>query len=331
MTTHTSTDRLPAHHPLHAPPPRPAAGDSDDAHDADDPGDIHLMAADGRPLAATWFQPAGPLRAVTVVSSAAGVPRGYYRAFAGWLAQHGHAVLTYDYRGVGASRLGPLPQDPATMRDWALLDMPAALAAAEARRQAHGVPLLLVGHSFGGNSIAFAAGVERADALLIVAAGLGEPRLYPGVHRLVAGTFFRAWLPAVVRLAGHLPGWALGGGAQPLPPGVARQWRDWGLTRGWAYRHPDLQPHDRTARVRAPVHVWNVSDDLSFSPPGTVEALAARFQADVVRRFTVKPAELGLRRLGHFGAFRRQAGPALWARWMAPLQQAVPALPGHFG
>lgn len=299
-------------------------------HGEADTGPAHhpLRAADGRLLAASWFEPAGPTRAVAVVSSAAGVPRGYYRAFAGWLAQQGYAVLVYDYRGIGGSRRGPLQHDPATMRDWALLDMPAALAAAEARRDTLGVPLLLVGHSFGGNGIGFAPGVERADALLMVAAQLGETRLYPGRHRWVAEVFFRAWLPAVVGLAGHAPGWALGGGAQPLPPGVARQWSRWGLTRDWAYGHPDLQAHSRTAQVTAPVQLWNISDDLTYAPPRAVDALAARYARAAVQRHTITPAALGQRRLGHFGAFRRQAGPPLWSQWLAPLQQALPALPG---
>ena len=95
-----------------------------------------LVADDGRHLAATWTEPPqGDAHAVAVISSAAGVPRGYYRAFAQWLAGRGYAVLSYDYRGIAGSRAaGSLRHERASMRDWALLDMSAALAAAEARR-----------------------------------------------------------------------------------------------------------------------------------------------------------------------------------------------------
>lgn len=290
---------------------------------------VRLCADDGRMLAATWHEPPlGAARAVAVISSAAGVPRGYYRGFAEWLAQRGYAVLSYDYRGIGDSRQGPVRADSATMREWALLDMPAALAAAEVRRgQGQALPLLLVGHSFGGNSIAFAPGVERADALLTVASQLGETRLYPGVHRWVARTFFGAWLPAVVALAGHAPGWSLGGGAQPLPAGVARDWWRWGRTPGWAYGAAEMQGLQRTAQIRVPVHLWNVSDDLTYAPPRAVDALAALFDHAPVQRHAITPQALGLRRLGHFGAFRREPGPRLWRQLLAPLEAAVPALP----
>lgn len=290
-------------------------------------GQQHLVADDGRHLAATWFEPAqGPARAVAVVSCAAGAPRGYYRGFAEWMAGRGYAVLTYDYRGIAGSRRGPMRHERASMRDWALLDMPAALAAAEARRATQGLPLLLVGHSFGGNCIAFARGVESADALLTVGSQLGEPRLYPGVHGAVARFFFSIWLPTVLRTTGHVPGWALGAGAQPLPPAVARQWAHWAGLRGWAYADPQMREHRAASAVVAPVHLWDITDDLWYAPAPAVDALAARFRNAAVQRHSIRPSEVGQRRLGHFGAFRRQPGPTLWRRLLAPLESASPAL-----
>lgn len=303
----------------------PAVPSSPDASGA---GTV-LMADDGRALAASWFEPlAGTARAVAVISAATGVPRGFYRGFSQWLAARGYAVLTYDYRGIAGSRRGRLRDEPATMRDWALLDMSAALAAAEARRATQRLPLLLVGHSFGGNAIAFARGVERADALLAVGSQLGEPRLYPGVHRWKAELFFRAVLPATVALHGHLPAWTLGGGAQPLPAGVAREWARWGLTPGWAFADPAMRPHRAAAALAVPVHLWDVSDDLTFAPARAVDALAAQFRNAIVQRHQLRPADVGAKRLGHFGAFRRDPGPRLWERLLAPVEAAVPALRG---
>ncbi len=263
---------------------------------------------------------------MAVISSAAGVPRGYYRAFAQWLAGRGYAVLTYDYRGIAGSRQGSLRQERARMQDWALLDMSAALAAAQVRRTKHALPLLLIGHSFGGNAIGFARGVETADAILTVASQVGEPRLYPGVHRWAANVFFRAWLPAVVPLFGHLPAWALGPGAQALPAGVALQWAQWGRQHGWAFVDPDMKPHNSASALTVPVHLWNISDDLTYAPPRAVDALAERFRNAAVQRHSVTPKDVGQARLGHFGAFRREPGALLWQRFLQPIEQASPAL-----
>jgi predicted alpha/beta hydrolase len=285
-----------------------------------------LIAKDGRHLAATWAEPEGPARAVAVVHSAAAVPRGYYRHFAAWLAERGYAVLTYDYRGIGGSARGPLSDETATMRDWAVLDMSAALAAAEARRAGAGLPLLLVGHSFGGNCIGFAEGAERADAILTVGSQIGEVPYYDGVYRLVTRFFYAAWIPAVVRLFGGVPGWALGGGSAAMPRRVATQWARWGLQRGWAYADPVMKPHAGASALAMPVHLWGISDDLQYAPPRAVDALAAKFRNAAVQRHTLRPADAGVRRIGHFGPFRREPGPALWQRLLEPIEAAAPAL-----
>ncbi len=290
-------------------------------------GIVHtLTAEDGRRLAASWFEPPCEARAVAVVSAATGVPRGFYAGFAQWLQTRGYAVLTYDYRGIADSCSGHPRHEQATMRDWAVLDMSAALAAAEVRRAGRCLPLLLIGHSFGGNCIAFARGVDRADAILGIAAQLGEPRLFPGVHGVAAGVFFRAWVPAVVAVFGHLPGWALAPGAQVLPAGVARQWRHWGLRRGWAFADPAMAAHRAASSVVAPVHLWGMTDDLSFAPPTAIDALAAQFRNAAVQRHQLGPADVGMEHLGHFGVFRREPGPRAWARLLAPIEAAAAPL-----
>lgn len=292
---------------------------------ASEPDAHALIADDGRHLAATWTEPAGPARAVAVIHSATGVPRGYYRAFAGWLAEQGYAVLTYDYRGIAGSRRGDVRDEKANMHDWAVLDMSAAIAAAEARRAAQNLPLLMVGHSFGGNSLAFARGVDRADALLLVGAQIPVVRLFPGIHKAAAAFFFNAWIPLVARLFGHVPAWANGGG-EPLPKQVGLQWCDWGTREAWAFSDPGMQPHRSIGAIVAPVHLWNISDDLTYAPPGAVDALAAQFRNAAVQRHSVTPAELGLRRMGHFGAFRRSPGPPLWQRLLDAIESAAPRL-----
>jgi len=287
-----------------------------------------IVAADGRHLAASWFEPPGgaAARAVAVISSAAAVPRSHYRHFAAWLAGRGYAVLTYDYRGVGGSLRGALRDERATMRDWAVLDMSAALAAGQARREAGGLPMLLIGHSFGGNSIGFASGVERADAILTVASQIGEARLFPGRHRLVAQGFFAAWLPLVTALLGAAPGWALGGAGAGMPREVARQWARWGLQRGWAFADPVMKPHAGHSGLAMPVHLWGISDDLQYAPPRAVDELAALFRNAAVQRHDVRPQDVGAQAIGHFGVFRREPGPRLWQRLLAPIEQAAPAL-----
>ena len=73
------------------------------------------------------------------MGAATAVPAGYYRHFAEWLAGRGCAVLTFDYRGIAASRDALRHGEDVRLRDWARLDMAAALHAADRNGRSIGV------------------------------------------------------------------------------------------------------------------------------------------------------------------------------------------------
>src|SRR5206468_10983579 len=83
---------------------------STSASNAVDERAAKFSASDGTALAGTWFEPARPRIASTVVVivCGAGIPARFYHHFARFLCERGAAVLTFDYRGIGAARQGNL-------------------------------------------------------------------------------------------------------------------------------------------------------------------------------------------------------------------------------
>lgn len=294
---------------------------------------LELRAADGVRLAVCVYEPTGPARAVALVAPATGVPQRFYRPFARWLSEQGYAVLSLDYRGLGDSRCPAGGTEQASMRDWMLLDLPAALGAAR-RRAAHGkredrrLPLLWIGHSLGGHALALLDGIEHLDAVLTIGSQLPAFQRWPAGHaRWGAQFFFKAWLPAVVALCGRLPAWALGGGLS-LPAPAARDWSRWGQMPNYFASDAALQPQWRAPRLRGVAQLWCVADDWVFGPQAAVQALADAFPAGRAELMRLAPGEVGLRKLGHFGAFRREAERQLWPLLLARIEAAVPALRG---
>jgi predicted alpha/beta hydrolase len=274
--------------------------------DIPDPGvDLELAALDGAPLAATLFVGGGGLRRRTVViASATGVRRRYYAPFAGWLAERGYDVVTFDYRGIGSSP----GRRRATMHDWGELDLAGVVSWARARSQRLGV----VGHSVGGQLIGLLPRPSDLDAVVSIAGQSGDYRLWPMPLRLAMAALWYGVVPGVTHAVGYLPG-ALGVG-EDLPAGVALEWARWCRTSDYLWgAEPDRV---RYAEVRAPVLALSFAGD-TYAPEAAVDALARLFvNADVDRRHLAQP------RIGHFGFFRAHRR-ALWTDAGAFLDAAL--------
>ena len=64
---------------------------------------IEIIAGDGTKLSGRRYVPDAAVRAVVLMPSAMGVKQQYYEPFAAFLCEHGFAVLSFDYRGMGDS------------------------------------------------------------------------------------------------------------------------------------------------------------------------------------------------------------------------------------
>src|ERR1700730_9008427 len=185
--------------------------------------DTPISARDGYSLAATRFTPAEPPRAAVLVNSATAVPRKIYRGFARYLAEQGFAALTYDYRGIAGSRPASLPGFAVRMRDWAALDVTAAID--HARRTWPALPLSMVGHSFGGQALGLVPNNGEISRALLIAAQAGHWRLFRAPEKYRVYLVMRLVGTPMAHALGYVPGWT--GIGEDLPKGVFLEWTDW--------------------------------------------------------------------------------------------------------
>jgi predicted alpha/beta hydrolase len=273
---------------------------------------VEFPARDGYRLAGTLFLPEGTPRAAVAIHAATGVPQQYYARFAAYLATHGLSVLTFDYRGIGASRRGGLRGFPARMRDWADLDGGGALD--HLRRFMPGRRPLAVGHSFGGNGFGVISGVEHYAAALFVGVQSGYWRHWSGAGRAGMWLLTHLLLPGVSPAVGYFPARLLGQG-EDLPAGVALEWASW-------CRHPEYAAGalgaDGYARFAGTIRSYWITDDR-YAPRPAAEAALRLFPSARAELRPVSPADVGVRRIGHFGFFREQFRDSLWreaADWL---------------
>ena len=251
-----------------------------------------VTAEDGCPLQATLFQGSSGRKKSVLISSAMAVPQRFYRHFASYLAELGFTVVTYDYRGIADSAPSSLRGFEAQMRDWGEKDMTAAV---EWLSQTFpDQPIVLVGHSAGGQLAGFLARPERVEKLAIICSGSAYWRLFPYPLKAQLFVLYFVLLPLLTSVLGHGPGRLLRSG-ENVPRGVMRQWLHWARCEGYVTSEEECK--SSYERFRAPIRAFGVADD-PWATPKAVRAL--------LRSYSKAESEFVLvtRRLGHFRYFR---------------------------
>jgi len=150
---------------------------------------------DGLEYYAWSASPMGPPRAVIALVHGMGEHSRRYHNWARLLTQYDYAFVSMDYRGHGRSegKKGHTPSYEALMYDVKLLT-------ARSKELFHGIPLVLYGHSLGGNLVLnfHLLHPEEADLLVVTSPWLKLTFELPGVIKK-AGRLMRCLIPSMVQ------------------------------------------------------------------------------------------------------------------------------------
>jgi len=267
-------------------------------------------------FAPTAASPAGAV----LIGGAMGVRQAFYRPFAEWLAAQGYHVATFDYRGVGDSRVATLRGFDADLFAWAR-DFDAAIDALADRAGA--LPVYVVGHSLGAQLPGLLRNRDRICGLVSIAAGSGYWRdNAPKLKRSVL-YFWHVLVPLATMLFGYFPGRRIGK-VGDLPRGVVLQWRRWCLNPRYHVGAEGRAVREQFESVRFPVVALSLTDDEMMTERGT--HVLVDCYANAPRRVErIAPADVAVRRIGHFGFFRESFETTLWARAVGWLREFQPA------
>lgn len=282
-----------------------------------------LQTSDGTPLALRTYAPQGAVRGSVVIGGAMGVRQDYYAPFSQWLAAQGWQVTSFDYRGMGDSLPpGGLKGFQADLYDWAR-DYEAVIDHAKSSLPTQ--PLYLLGHSLGAQLPGLLRNAHQVNGLLSVAAGSGYWRENAPQLKRIVPYFWFILVPLATRLCGYFPGKRLRK-VGDLPAGVILQWRKWCLHPRYSVGAEGVAVQQSYAQVKFPVVALSITDDELMTLRG-IHSLMDLYENAPRRVLSIAPADLSVRRLGHFGAFRPEHQALLWprlAQWLASFSATPP-------
>jgi len=267
-----------------------------------------------------WTQSDAQSAGTVIINPATGVLARYYHHLARFLAEHGYAVITYDYRGIGASRPPRLKGSGIRWRDWGEYDFDAVLR--WARRRDASRPLSVIGHSIGGFLPGFAAAAPEIDQMLTVGAQYAYYKDYAPAKRRQLILKWHIAMPLLTWASGYFPGRRLGW-LEDLPAGVAAEWsfrRAAMETNYPANERPALLAS--FAAVRAPILAVATTDD-DFATPSALRRTLDYYRSSDRSIVILKPTDLGHASIGHFGLFHARHRDDFWQALLTWLQHGT--------
>lgn len=256
-----------------------------------------------------WQSNAPDGAGTVIINAATGVQGRYYHRFARFLASHGFRVLTYDYRGIGASRPRSLRGCGYRWRDWGEQDFDAALRFVLA--QAYAGPIQVIGHSIGGFLPGLSPEGHNITRMLTVGAQYAYWRDYSELHRTKLFWKWHVVMPTLTLILGYFPGKRLGW-LEDLPAGVANEWSFRGRRMEQSY--PKSQRGEILSRfgsVTAATLAVCVSDDPIASLQA-IDRTLEYYSSAPKTRVLITPFDLAMKDVGHFGLFHERHRDGFW-------------------
>ncbi|MFC3177045.1 alpha/beta hydrolase family protein [Undibacterium amnicola] len=271
-----------------------------------------VIAKDGTCLVGRKYSPVGAVRAVVLMPAAMGVKQQFYAPFAEFLCEHGFAVLSFDYRGMGESLpsqfVDSLRGFDADISDWAELDYNSALLAARAWHA--DVPLLVIGHSLGGQLAGLLPDNHLIDGMLTVGSGTGYWRYNAPPTKRMVWLLWYFLVPLYTGVCGYFPGKKLRKVGN-LPKGVIYQWSRWCKDKRYFVDERGNAMNTYHRQFKAPILSLSFTDDEMMGRRN-IDALHDYFSHAPVERRYIQPQDIQAKRVGHFGFFRAEFRHSLW-------------------
>ena len=273
---------------------------------------LSIMTDRNQALAATVYRPKEGTTTAIMIAPATGIKRHFYHSFALYLAESGFGVLTFDNEGIGESLSTNLPKCDASLISWGRHDMPAVLDALQ--DEFPEASYHLIGHSAGGQLIGLMPNYQAITSVFNVACSSGRIKNMGMPYKLKAMGFMDAFIPFTNLTLGYTPSDKIGMG-EPLPRGVARQWREWCNGAGYIKTAFGKSIHTHFYDALSMPALWlGFSDDDIANSENMDDMIRVFTNMPVEKRF-FNPEDFGLNQIGHMRYFSSKTNakaPELW-------------------
>ncbi len=271
---------------------------------------ILIPATDGYQLSAKIYNPSDATKKnkVLIINSATAVDKKLYHHYATFMANNGYIVVTYDYRGIAASRPKKLKGFEASFTDWGKKDFTGVLTFV--KNEFPHYKVVTLGHSIGGTIIGMTEKNKEISGIINIGAQTAYYKDWAKDQKTKIYLLWHVFFPLVTKLYGYFPGKKLGM-LEDIPKGVIDQWHNRRKLTDMKTQMENKGIQFFYSQYNAKLLTLGVEDD----PIGTEKAIQRihdLFLTTDKEIEIIKLASVPTKKIGHFGFFSRQFKETLW-------------------
>lgn len=277
---------------------------------------IDIFTEDNYRIVGNHFKPEKTDNKIVLINCATGIKQSFYFKYANFLCSSGFDVITYDYRGIGSSKHKVLKGFKASMTDWADKDFTALSNYINEKFPTY--KKILIGHSFGGNSIGLSKNANSFDAYVTIASQHGYWKNFNLIYQPVLLWVFYIIMPILSKVFGYFPSRVKQLG-EKLPKGVADDWITL-ITK----KKSIIELTDKTGNyyetITKPMLMISLNDD-QMAPKKAVDNLQKIYKNASIKRVHITAQKNNP--IGHLNFFRKQFELDLWeipTNWIKELK-----------
>lgn len=268
--------------------------------------EIRINNSDNKTITLNIFEALGSLH-ILVIASATGVKQSFYKKFAAYISSFGVTVITFDYVGIGQSLDTHIRKHKNNVSDWGEKDLEAVIQYTS--RRYTGFTLTMLGHSIGGQLIGLAPSAILAKKIILVGTQSGYWKFWKGFNKIKMWATWYILFPALTKIFGYMPSKKISG-MENLPGNVARQWSLWGRNSKYLFAYIPEHNH-YFYKINCPISSFSIEDD-DYAPLEAVIWFTKHYSAGENKIIQLRPADFGVKRIGHFGIFSERFENSLW-------------------
>lgn len=264
---------------------------------------VTVTCTDGYSLSGRFYQSKQSTKNLPILlCPATGITQGFYHNFIEWLTEQGSDVLVFDFRGIGDSLYSSLRDSNASIQDWGLLDIPAAIQTLLEKTGQEQVNLL--GHSAGGQLLGIVSNYDKVAQVIAISGSTGHVKGLKGRTKRMAPVMFNLVFPVSNLIKGYGATKMLGMG-ENLPKNVAKQWAQFCSKPGYVMNAIGKTIfEDYHAKVNCPITVYWSSDD-EIATEANVKDLLRLYPNANTDMIELEPQKHNHKAIGHMMMFKK--------------------------